>query len=221
MIRTSAIHSTSCCGRRRRRASRPGTARGARGAGLAHRVLGDEHALPRADDRLSRRRRRPGLPAPRVRDRPGGSAHRPHALRPHLDAHGHGRARGRQDEQVAGQPGHGRRPAEALLAGRPPPLPRTASLPPALEPRSRRARRAAQLAAKLRAAATADGDGEPPEMRHRGRLHAAMDDDLDTPAALGRLESLADDVLAAARAGRRWNPARRSCDGSLRCSDCV
>jgi cysteinyl-tRNA synthetase len=32
---------------------------------------------------------------------------------------------------------------------------------------------------------------------------AAMDDDLNTPLALGRLESLAGDVIAAARAGRR------------------
>ena len=32
---------------------------------------------------------------------------------------------------------------------------------------------------------------------------AAMDDDLNTPSALRRLESLGDDVLAAARAGRR------------------
>ena len=64
---------------------------------------------------------------------------------------------------------------------------------------------AAQLAEKLRAAATVSGgDGEPLDVAGaEADFTAAMDDDLNTPAALGRLESLADDVLAAARAGRR------------------
>ena len=39
-------------------------------AGLAHRVLGDEHGPPRAVVRHPYRRRRPDLPAPRGRDRP-------------------------------------------------------------------------------------------------------------------------------------------------------
>src|SRR5205823_14873017 len=39
-------------------------------AGLAYRMLRDEHAVPRRDARYSRRRRRPDLSAPRRRDRP-------------------------------------------------------------------------------------------------------------------------------------------------------
>ncbi len=64
---------------------------------------------------------------------------------------------------------------------------------------------AAQLAEKLRAAATVSGgDGEPLDVAGaEADFTAAMDDDLNTPSALGRLESLAGDVLAAARAGRR------------------
>ena len=65
--------------------------------------------------------------------------------------------------------------------------------------------RAARLADKLRAAVAASGgDGDPLDVAGaEADFTAAMDDDLDTPAALGRLESLGVDVLAAARAGRR------------------
>ena len=64
---------------------------------------------------------------------------------------------------------------------------------------------AAQLAEKLRAAATVSGgNGEPLDVAGaEADFTAAMDDDLNTPSALGRLKSLAGDVLAAARAGRR------------------
>jgi L-cysteine:1D-myo-inositol 2-amino-2-deoxy-alpha-D-glucopyranoside ligase len=64
---------------------------------------------------------------------------------------------------------------------------------------------AAQLAEKLRAAATVSGgDGNLLDLAGaEADFTAAMNDDLNTPSALGRLESLADDVLAAARAGRR------------------
>ena len=51
-----------------RRAELVDLARG-RSPGLAHRVLGDEHALPRAELRHPHRRHRPRLPAPRGRDR--------------------------------------------------------------------------------------------------------------------------------------------------------
>jgi len=64
---------------------------------------------------------------------------------------------------------------------------------------------AAQLAEKLRAAVTvAGGEGDPLHVAGaEADFTAAMDDDLSTPSALGTLASLADDVLAAARAGRR------------------
>ena len=64
---------------------------------------------------------------------------------------------------------------------------------------------AEQLAEKLRAAATVSGgDGDRLDVAGaEADFTAAMDDDLNTPLALGRLESLADDVLAAARAGNR------------------
>jgi L-cysteine:1D-myo-inositol 2-amino-2-deoxy-alpha-D-glucopyranoside ligase len=64
---------------------------------------------------------------------------------------------------------------------------------------------AAQLAEKLRAAVTVSGgEGDPLHVAGaEADFTAAMDDDLSTPSALGTLASLADDVLAAARAGRR------------------
>ena len=52
-------------------------------AGLAHRVLGDEHDAPRPSVRHPHRRRRPDLPAPRGRDRPERGGDRP-AVRPDL-----------------------------------------------------------------------------------------------------------------------------------------
>ena len=53
-----------------RRPARLGQPVGPRPPGLAHRVLGDERALPGRDLRHPRRRPRPDLPAPRERDRP-------------------------------------------------------------------------------------------------------------------------------------------------------
>ena len=52
-------------------------------AGLAHRVLGDEHGPPRAVVRHPHRRHRPDLPASRGRDRPERGGDRP-AVRPDL-----------------------------------------------------------------------------------------------------------------------------------------
>ena len=49
---------------------------GAGRPGLAHRVLGDGDARARPDPRSARRRHRPDLPAPRVRDRAERVAHR-------------------------------------------------------------------------------------------------------------------------------------------------
>jgi L-cysteine:1D-myo-inositol 2-amino-2-deoxy-alpha-D-glucopyranoside ligase len=62
----------------------------------------------------------------------------------------------------------------------------------------------AQVAEMLRSAATVSGgNGKPLEVAGaEADFAAAMDDDLNTPLALSRLESLAGDVIAAARAGR-------------------
>ena len=62
---------TSRCGRARSRASRPGTAIGEGRPGLAHRVLRDEHGLPRAESfDIHTGGVDLDLPAPRGRDRP-------------------------------------------------------------------------------------------------------------------------------------------------------
>ena len=63
----------------------------------------------------------------------------------------------------------------------------------------------AQLAEMLRTAVTVSGGkGKPLDVADaEAGFTAAMDDDLNTPLALGRLESLAGDVIAAAKAGRR------------------
>ena len=50
-------------------------------AGLAHRMLGHEHGLPRAVVRHPHRRRRPDLPAPPGRDRPERGGHGPDVRR--------------------------------------------------------------------------------------------------------------------------------------------
>jgi L-cysteine:1D-myo-inositol 2-amino-2-deoxy-alpha-D-glucopyranoside ligase len=68
----------------------------------------------------------------------------------------------------------------------------------------------AQLAEMLRTAATVSGgDGKPLDVAGaEADFVMAMDDDLNTPLALSRLESLAGDVIAAARAGRRVETGR-------------
>ena len=87
-------------------------------AGLAHRVLGDEHGPPRAVLRHPHRRRRPDLPAPRGRDRPERGGDRAAvrrdvaALRPPPDGR-------REDGQVDRQHRPGRRaPRRRGLAAR-------------------------------------------------------------------------------------------------------
>ncbi|HVQ75352.1 MAG TPA: cysteine--tRNA ligase [Candidatus Binatia bacterium] len=70
--------------------------------------------------------------------------------------------------------------------------------------------RADRLARTLRTAVTAAGGrgGGLDAAGAEADFAAAMDDDLDTPAALGRLEGLADDILGSARAGRDVAPAQ-------------
>jgi L-cysteine:1D-myo-inositol 2-amino-2-deoxy-alpha-D-glucopyranoside ligase len=67
-----------------------------------------------------------------------------------------------------------------------------------------------RLARKLRAAVTeAGGSGDVLDASGaRTDFSAAMSDDLNTPLALARLEALADDIQAAAQAGRRVEPAQ-------------
>ena len=69
---------------------------GRRSPRLAHRVLRDDPPLPGHPDRHPRRRRRPHLPAPRERDRPG-HVRLGLRARQHLDAHRHA-ARGRRED---------------------------------------------------------------------------------------------------------------------------
>ena len=78
--------------------------------GLAHRVLGPRPAGAGHHHRPARRRRRPDLPPPRVRGGPVRGGHR-RALRPPLDAPGHGPDGRREDVEVAGQPRLRQRPA--------------------------------------------------------------------------------------------------------------
>ena len=71
---------------------------------LAHRVHRDRAGPPRPPVRRPGRRHRPRLPAPRDERGPVGGPHRRRGLRPPLRAPGDGRLRGREDEQVQGQP---------------------------------------------------------------------------------------------------------------------
>ena len=73
----SATPPTSRCGRPPSRASRSGIALGHGPAGVAHRVLGHEHEVPRRDVRHPRRRDGPDVPAPRERAGPVRKRHRP------------------------------------------------------------------------------------------------------------------------------------------------
>jgi cysteinyl-tRNA synthetase len=88
---------------------------GARPAGLAHRVLGDELRAARRTLRHPRRRHGPAVPAPRERDR----AERGRERRPfvRLDAQRLPQRRRREDVQVAGQLLHHRRRAAQRFDG--------------------------------------------------------------------------------------------------------
>ena len=103
-------------------------------AGLARRVLGDEHGPARAVVRHPHGRRRPHLPAPRGRDRAVRGGDRG-AVRPHLDALRPPPDGRREDGQVGRQhrarrrPDRlGRRPARAALCPDLGPLPGAAQL---------------------------------------------------------------------------------------------
>jgi L-cysteine:1D-myo-inositol 2-amino-2-deoxy-alpha-D-glucopyranoside ligase len=70
--------------------------------------------------------------------------------------------------------------------------------------------RAQELAQKLRQAAAAEGDRRQPRDHTAAEegFVEALDDDLDTPRAIGYLAELADEILAAADAGRDLQSAR-------------
>ncbi|MNH13953.1 hypothetical protein D3C79_735390 [compost metagenome] len=85
-------------------------------SGLAHRVLGDVHLLPGRELRHSRRRQRPGVPAPRERDCPERGGHR-QAVRQRLDALRHDPYQRREDVQVVEQLLHHPRRAREVPPG--------------------------------------------------------------------------------------------------------
>ena len=148
---------------------------------------------PRPDPRPARRRDRPDLPAPRVRDRAEREPHR-RAVLAALDALGDGQLRGREDEQVARQPRVRERPAEDCRPARDPPRAHAPPLPRrvrVVRHRSRRGHRAAAPPARAAEAATA-----PDPRPFADRVRAALDDDLDAPKALEALDDLASAILS-------------------------
>src|SRR5260221_346681 len=80
---------------------------GGRPARLAHRVLGDLHALPRRAGGRARRRAGPGVLAPRGGAGAVGVVNGVCSVLEGVDAHWHGPVRGPQDVEVARQPGPG------------------------------------------------------------------------------------------------------------------
>ena len=189
--RPARLRALAAVARRRARVARAVRRRPAR---LAHRVLGDVDAGARPDARPARRRHRPDLPAPRVRDRAERGAHR-QAVRAALAALGDGRLRGREDEQVARQPRLHQRPAEGGRPARDPARARcTTTTGPASSgttPTSRTATRCC-TGSSPRPQRTTGPDPTPFAVRVR----AAIDHDLDAPRALEALGELADAVLS-------------------------
>ena len=180
--------------------------------GLAHRVLGDGDARARPDPRPPRRRHRPHLPAPRVRDRAERVAHR-RAVRAALDALGDGQLRGREDVEVARQPRVRQRPAEGRRPARDPPRADAPPLPLGFRVVRHRSRRGGRAAAPpARRGRAPDGPDPAPFAQ---RVRDAIDDDLDAPRALEALDDLASAVLSG---GDRHRARPRCCASSARCS---
>ena len=188
--RTAANRSTSCCGSRRSPTSPRGARRSA-SAGPGWHIECSAMAMHEhgPTHRPARRRHRPDLPAPRVRDR---AEREPHgqAVRHALAALGDGQLRGREDVEVARQPRVRRRAAEDRRPARDPARADAPPLPPRLRVvphRSRRGHRAAAPAARGRGAS--DRSRPAPFAQ---RVRDAIDDDLDTPRALDALDDLAE-----------------------------
>ena len=189
--RPARLRALAAVGRRR---AVVGVAVGPGPSGLAHRVLGAGPARARHDHRPARRRRRPDLPAPRVRGGPVRGGHR-RAVRAPLDAPGDGADGRREDVEVARQPRVRVRPPQGVgRRGDPPddhrePLPHRVGV--GRRPACPRAAERLERVAARRATATAALD----------EVRAALDDDLDTPGAVAAI-----DAAAAAGAGRRRPP---------------
>ena len=189
---------------------------------LAHRVLGHGRQVPGPRLRHPRRRRGPHLPPPRERDRPVRGRHR-RAVRPLLAPQRLPRAQGREDGQVGRQRGQPPRAARAATAAwssaTPSSAPTTAA--PSSSPRRSSPTPPPATTAWPRSPPTppepspggvgrVGGPGPArPLVRTRpprGRFQAALDDDLNVPAALAVLFDLvaeANPLIVQAGAGRR------------------
>ncbi len=188
---------------------------GSRSAGLAHRVLGDGTQVPRRVVRHPRRRARPGLPAPRERDRAVEGGRR--RLRELLAAQRLGHDERREDEQVPGQLAARRRGRHARSPGRTALLPRRGALP--VDDRVLR-----RLRRRGRPGLPPDRGLPGPRPRDPGRasvepdpsarpaaFDAAMDDDIAVPQALAVLHETVREGNAALATG-----SLRHRGGSLR-----
>ena len=194
------------------RGSRAGTSpwgRGRPGWHIECSAMAD--ALLGAELRHPRRRHRPGVPAPRERDRPEPLRPSGGRVRPRLDAQRLPQRRGREDVEVARQLLHRARPARPRHPGRGHPA--GAALDP-LPPAD-----GLDRGEGARGDGAADALGEAPAATpSAGRLEAeaaarpspevlaALGDDLNTPLALKGLRDLA----SAVRLWRRRRRARRS-----------
>ena len=172
--------------------------------------------------RHPRRRRGPDLPAPRERDRAVGGRHR-QAVRALLAAQRLREPRRREDVEVARQhahdpgPGAPPRPGGAAAATCSAPTTATRSSSPTSASRGR-GRALERFCAPLEEEAerTRPRHGRGPGPRRgpstvaaqRERFEAAMDDDFNTPQALGVLFDLARSAPRRARAGGAGHPRR-------------
>ena len=203
--RTSTARTTSATSRSGR-APKPGepswSTPGRRGpTRLAHRVLRDEHALPRAELRHPHRRHRPRVPAPRGRDRPVGGGHGP-AVRAHLaplrpppdgrreDGQAHRQLRATRRPLRAGRSARGRC---ATRCSRPTTARRSSSATSRWPPR-RRGGAAVDGAGRARRLprGAADDPGARRRLLERARaaFEAALDDDLNIAPALAAVFDL-------------------------------
>ena len=187
----SETRSTRCsAGRSRGRAVLGRRPARRRPPGMAHRVHVDRRGVPRYAVHRPGRGHRPDLPPPRDERRAGLCAHRGRPLRRGVHPPGDGRSRRGEDEQVPGQPGPRVRPAPPgrgpdgdppRAAG--PPLPVRVGVERGGPDRSGRA--PAEVAGGLVGHAGPDAWGAVRAIRE------ALADDLDTPSAIGAVDTWA------------------------------